>query len=317
MTFLAIQQTAFRRLKFADSPDSSVSTRIKDAINQWHRNTLVVPGIGNKLRRVQIARATTASRASYGVPFSKILHITERSNDRRLIKRSLDWYRTAFADPTQHEGTPLWWVQEGQTRIERPPADASELFIKSTSASDTGTAYVEVIRSGGYRRSLSVVMTGTTAVSLGAAITDVVDIVDFFISAAAVGTITLHEDSGTGTELARIAIGELYPRYLQVAFAPTPSAAITYFIDGIPDTVDMSVSTDEPLLPRDFHDLLVDGAVYEEWLSDGKVREAGILRGQIEEKTRRLRGWLWQQSEQDYDEGRLIRQEDEFTLPIT
>ena len=87
MTFLAIQQTAFRRLKFADSPDSSVSTRIKDAINQWHRNTLVVPGIGNKLRRVQITRATTASRASYGVPFSKILHITERSNDRRLIKR--------------------------------------------------------------------------------------------------------------------------------------------------------------------------------------------------------------------------------------
>jgi hypothetical protein len=108
-------------------------------------------------------------------------------------------------------------------------------------------------------------MTGVTAVSFDTTITTVIDVSKFYLSAAAVGTVTLHEDSGAGTELARIGIGQTEQRYYQIRLWPTPSAVNSYLVDETREITDFAQDTDEPLLPIDFHDLLVLGAVMDEY----------------------------------------------------
>jgi hypothetical protein len=214
------------------------------------------------------------------------------------MEKTLGWYRAHVPDPSRWTGTPDFYVPMGFTRIHTRPSAACELFVKSTSASDTGTAYVEVVRSDGYTRSLSAVMTGVTAVSLGAAITDVIDVQDFYISVAAVGTVTLHSVSGAGTELSRIPIGQLAGRFLRYALVPTPSQVITYIIDGEAPIVDMTIDSDEPFPNPDFHDILEDGAVHDEWLNRGRFQEAQRLGQQIESRIDELRGNIleWDES---------------------
>jgi hypothetical protein len=115
-------------------------------------------------------------------------------------------------------------------------------------------------------------------VSFAAAITDFVEITKFYISAAAVGAVTLHEDASGGTELARIPIGQTFSRYQGIQLWPTPSAAVTYYVDYMRNIPDMSVANDEPLLPEDFHWLLVEGALIKEWTKKDDLdrREAAI-----------------------------------------
>jgi hypothetical protein len=146
------------------------------------------------------------------------------------------------------------------------PSDASSIFVKSTSAADTTqTAYIEVVITGGYRRTASVTLTGTTAVNLSSAISTGEVIEDFYLSAVAAGTVTLHEDSGAGTELARITIGALRPRYYGFYLWPTPSAAVTYYVDYRREILDLVNNTDEPPIPTDYHPLLVTYARMREY----------------------------------------------------
>jgi hypothetical protein len=145
------------------------------------------------------------------------------------------------------------------------PSDASEIFVDSTSASDTNTAYLEGIITGGYRRVLSVSMTGTTAVSFSAAVTTFIELEDFYISAAAVGTVTLHEDASGGTELARITIGQKRPRYYGFYLWPTPAAAVDYLVDYRREFVELVNDADEPPLPSDYHYLLSAYARMRHW----------------------------------------------------
>lgn len=157
-------------------------------------------------------------------------------------------------------------------------------------------------------------MTGLTAVSLGAAITDAIDVQDFYVSAAAVGTITLHEDSGAGTELSRIPIGQKAGRFLRYALAPTPASAITYTLDGEAPIVDLANDTDEPFPSPDFHDLLVDGAVHDEWQARGRAREADRLALDIDMRIRELRMSILDWPDSDGDDARTFDQS--INLPV-
>ena len=265
MTLATIEAELFRRLNYASSPATEVTTRLRAFTNLTHRQLLSTPGL-DRLRDDTITFASVSAQATYGLPPSvqRIQAITDRTNDRKLTLRSLDWIRTI--DPgLDRTGTPEVYAPIGIQAVARQPSDASEIFVDSTSASDTGTAYLEGIRTGGHRTALSVTVTGVTAVTFSAAITDIIEITKFYMSAAAVGTVTLHEDASGGTELARIAIGQTFSRYLGVQLWPTPSAAVTYYVDYTRTIPDMSVANDEPLLPEDFHWLLVEGALVKEW----------------------------------------------------
>lgn len=256
---------------------AAVTRRLKRYINTWNRRVLSAQGM-SPLRRVIVTQASVADQPTYGVALQSIQYITETTTQRKLDQATLGWYRARYPDPSVISGTPDWYVPLGLARIENRPSAPCQLFVVSTAAGDGAgtTAKVEAIRTGGSRVSLSVAMNGLTPVSLGAAYTDVIDVNDFYLSGASVGTVTLTQGSG-GAELSRIPIGATVGRFLRYALAPTPSAVITYQIDGIADVADLVNDTDEPFPNPDFHDILVLGAVHEEWLFRGKAAEARMI----------------------------------------
>lgn len=287
-TFKALVDDALERCNYdASLASSTPRTRLTRFANEWHRRILVTPGL-TRLRDDTIPFASVADQAQYALPQSvqKIRGIQDRTSDRHLGLIPLEAIRRE--DPgLDSTGTPTSYAIVGQQQVAAHPSDASSLFVDSTSGSDTNTAYVEGIRTGGYPSIRSVTMTGTTAVDVSAAITDWIQVTKFYLSSLALGTVTLHEDASGGTELARIAIGEMYARYLWIQLWPTASAAVTYYVDYEREIPDMANDTDEPFLPRDFHWLISAGARLNEYerMDDNR---APALRGDVEDGIRKL-----------------------------
>lgn len=265
MTLGGLEADLYRRLNHAASPATTVTTRLRAMLNETHREILGRPGFG-RMRRFTIPVTSVADQATLGIPQSiaRIHSIQDRTNDRYLDRIFLDEIRRR--DPgLDQNGDPSHYALVGRQQVQIQPADASEIFVDSTSASDTNTCFIEGIRTGGYRVTLSVTMTGVTAVSLSATITDLIAITKFYLSAVAVGTVTLHEDDSGGTELARIPIGQTYARYIHVQLWPEPDAAVTYHVDHTRVIEDMTNANDEPLLPEDFHQLVGIGVRMKEY----------------------------------------------------
>lgn len=275
MNLNQLEQDLFRRLGFnTSSPDTATQTRLRAFLNETQQEILSEPGM-DVLLEDGITFASVASTPEYSLPpaVARIASIRETTNQTLLGMQSQDWYRFHYPNPTAITGLPTDWVDLGFTPIAKQPSDASELFVKSDSASDgaTKTAHLEGSISGGYFRSASVALNGVTAVSFGASITTWVDVTKFYIDLTAGGTttaagnVTLNEDSGLGTELARIPIGQDYSRYRRIALAVCPSSVLTYNVDFQRDVTDMSLTTDEPVLPVRFHRLLGLGARMKEY----------------------------------------------------
>lgn len=263
MTFLEIKQDIFRRTNKPTSPETEVVTRISAFVNQRHRSLLTMPGV-DQMRDSTSTFASVSGTARVALPqaLTRIKAMFETTNNRRLGEKSLDWLRSV--NPQQDSGTPMYYVPKGYECVAVQPSDASQIWVKSSSASDVGTVYVEGIRTGGILGSSSVVMTGTTAVQVGS-FSDWVEITKFYVSSAAVGLISLYEDSGTGAVLGQITIGRDRPYYFVVLLWPTPSSAITYTFDFTREILDMVNDTDEPYLPTDYHDLLSIGGRMDEY----------------------------------------------------
>ena len=266
MTLSDLLQDLYRRFGYASSPASEITTRYTALLNETQAEILSRPGL-SALLNGSLTFDSVASTPTYALPqgVARLKQLYETTNDRRLTPRTLDWYRRAYPDVAAVTGTPDSYVDLGLIGIAVQPSDASSIFVDSTSASDTNTAYLEGYRTGGYFASASVTMTGTTAVDIAAAITDWEFLTKFYLSAAAVGDVTLHEDASGGTELARIPIGQTQARYRRIALAPTPASAITYTCDFEWDAQNMANANDEPLLPVRFHRLLGLGARMKEY----------------------------------------------------
>lgn len=286
-----LSQIAIRLNRAASytSLDAATKARLVGFINEVERELLSLPGM-QKLREGTLTFDSVAGQADYALPWvSKINRVFETTNDRLLQPISLSQYRRYDVDPDQ--GTPDAWAWIGYQFVAKQPADASSLFVKSTSASDTNTCYIEGEITGGYPRAVSVTMTGTTAVNVSSAVSTWIKVTKCYLSGAAVGTVTLHEDSGTGTELARISIGQTSQQYVRIALSPTPSSVITYTADVQHGITDLAQDTDVPRVPADFHDLHVLGAMWREYekSDDGRAR---VAEQRFQDRKRALLYWL-------------------------
>lgn len=289
MTRAQLLTALARRLNKNETLDTATKNRLIEFLNETHREILSHPGL-QRLRDDVLTFASVANQPAYALPWvAKLNRLSEATNDRTLDGMTLAQYRAIAPDPTSISGTPSHWVWTGYQPVAKQPSDASSLFVDSTSASDTGTAYLEGETSGGYPRAVQVTMTGTTAVNLSAAVSDWVRVTKFYLGTAAVGTVTLHEDASGGTELARIGIGQTSQRYTGVILYPTPASAITYTVDATIGITDLAQDTDEPRLPADFHDLLVAGAMVREY----EKTDDGRLTTSMQRYQQRLRDLLF------------------------
>ena len=292
MTLAEMLTAVYDEGGFLSSPATAVTTRITRLLNEGIRTILSEPGLMRLADSdAPLAVASVASQARYVVPeaVAQIKGISERTNDWALEVMSLDRYRREEPDPASNTGTPTHYVPIGRVAVAVQPSNASEIFVDSTSASDTGTAYIEGIVTGGYHRTASVSMTGTTAVSLSASITSFIEITDFYLSANAVGTVTLHEDASGGTELAQITIGQKRPRYYAFYLWPTPAAVVSYLVDYRRELQDLVNVTDEAPLPTDYHRMVVDFALARELTHAEKFDKAAKAEARYDLALKRLK----------------------------
>ena len=290
-TLNELRADVYRRLGFAAFPAAEVTARITAFLNETHRDLLTDPAL-TYLRDDVITFASVASQQRYALPqaIARINRIWETTNDLALREISLGQLRTI--DPDPQTGTPEAYVPLSYTPVSKQPSDASELFVKSSSANDTTQLVtVEGFITGGYPARATVTLTGTTAVTLNSTITTWIEVTRLFISATAEGTVTLHEDSGAGTELARIAIGQTQARYFTVLLWPTPAAVVTYSVDYTREITDMEDGGDEPLLPPDFHRLIAVGARKKEYEFQDDTRLMVAVK-EYDDGLSQLRRWL-------------------------
>src|SRR5262245_44025346 len=107
-----LEQDCYRRLGFATTtPDTATQTRIRAYLNETQQEILSEPGMGFLLED-SLTFATIASTPEYSLQWSvgEILQIRETTNRITLRPQSLDWYRSAYPDPTAVTGTPDSWV---------------------------------------------------------------------------------------------------------------------------------------------------------------------------------------------------------------
>lgn len=267
MTLKDLEDRWLAHFNMDTAAGSSATTRVRGRqyINDWHRNILSRDGFA-RLRRSTVTFASVAGEPTVALwqGDCEILDVTERTNNTRLTRQTLDWYRSIDSNPTLTTGNPYAWIPLGQAAAASPAATGTGLWVVSSSASDTGTAYIEGTRVGGFPGTANVTMTGVTRAQLGA-LADWIEVTKFYISAVAVGSVSLYDAAANGNVLSVIPIGKSSARYQVIALEPTPASAITYYADVQRDIPDMSNATDEPLLPADFHQLLLLGAMVSEY----------------------------------------------------
>lgn len=278
MNLSAILADCYRRTAASSSPPADVTTRLTAFVNTTHRQILGIPGL-DILRDDTITFASVAAQSLYGLPpvIARIEAITDRTTSLRLNLGTLDDLRASDPGLVQ-TGTSDAYVPRGMQQVAVQPTAATGLWIVSTSAADTTQSLkLETVRTGGYLYSAAATANGLTRVQVGT-LTDHIEVVKFYTSAVGVGDLKLYDAAVAGNLLATIPIGSTYARVLQIQLYPTPSAAITYYVDYVRTIPDLVNATDEPLVPEDFQYLLIEGALMKEWAKRDDDRRSGAER---------------------------------------
>jgi hypothetical protein len=281
MTFNQLVQDFCRRTNFNTAPTHEIRERAEAFLNETLQEMVSEPGVSQWIARHEpdLTFASVANQWAYGLKGSagRIVGVRDRTTQITLEMMSEDDWRRHAPNPTIFLGLPSFWVPYGTVAVAVQPSAADSIFFKSTSASDVQTAFIEGVRTGGYPWRAQITLTGVTGVNADSTTTDVVEITKVYLSSPAAGTVTVLQTSGSGTELARIPIGETQTFYQGVILYPTPQSAITYYVDSERELSRMIHATDIPVLPPQFHRVLVDGALWREYEKRSDEREPQAL----------------------------------------
>ncbi len=269
MRLVDIESTVYEQLNYATNPDPIVINRIRRAINETHRNILGMRGF-DRLRRALLTANSIANVPYMSLPEAavKIHSIADRT--RKLLLREVSQQDIRYSDPGLSAVTAYpyeYAIDNYAAPVSQDPPSASGVWVQSSSASDgSGTwAYVEGVTSNGAYRRGKVALNGVTATQVDSGISTWIKITKFYLTAAPIGTVSLYGDSGGTIPLAIIAPQNLTARYTRVELHPVPTGVVTYHVDVELHVNDMSIASDEPLVPEDFHWLLESGALLREY----------------------------------------------------
>lgn len=270
----------YRLLHYTTAPPAATTSRLTGFLNDTQRELLTTPGIARLRDNVMpaTAKANTA-RTALPPTVSRINAITDRLNNQKLRQVPISELR--LIDPSESfiGGFPVRYAVVGQVQVQIQPTHATGLWASSTSTADTSqTAYVESVTTGGYPYQDSKALSGQNRVQIGTAAsrTDHIEVNKFYTSATIAGYVSLWNASAGGDELARIEPGNTFARYLAVEWHPIQTADVTEWVDYTRTIFDLVNGFDEPLLPDDFHQVLVIGALAKEYLfaNDGRHQVA-------------------------------------------
>ncbi len=267
MTLADMLSQTQQRLNYGASPDATVIARLTAYLNETQQEIMSEPGL-TRLKRGSLPFTSVTNQSEYAMAacVSRINFIRDTTNMRKLDVMDEGFYRTILPDPTRQNGTPSAWVPLGLGPVALRPSDASTIYAKSSAAGDTAqTLYWEAVTAGGYVRTGSVVLTGTTAVAISSTVTDIIQVTNLYLSAVCAGTVSLLEDSGAGAVLSTIGIGKTSEVFQRFALYATPASGLTYVVDYELEANNLINANDTPVIPPRFNRTLCTGARMKEY----------------------------------------------------
>lgn len=307
MTLERLCAAVYADLNLNAVPSTATLARIRRYVNEGIRAVFREPGLERLADSDQPWIVTTVpGEARYVVPnaVARIHRIFESTNDLALEAMPRDRYRRVAPDAASHRGTPTHYVPIGRVAVERQPIPPSTLFAWSTDNlyDKTRTVYVEGIIASGVRDTAEATLNGSLGVPLTSNFginTHIFETVeDFYVSAPGLGIVILTAGvpapggevpgSGNGVQLGSVGSTTLRPRYTGFYLWPTPSAAVTYYVDYRRELLDLVNDSDEPPLPTDFHPLIAAYARMREYEKADDDRYA-IARAEYERALGRLK----------------------------
>lgn len=291
MTLADLLTALYGDLGYAASPDAAVTTRLTRFVNDGYQSLLRIPGY-ESLRFKTVALASVDAQKLYGISPGavRILRMSDQTNNQPIFEMDLGTFRRT--DPQELvTGVPTHRIPMGFQPVARQPA-TSGVWAVSSSASDTAvTVRLVGQTSTGETAVQTATLTGTTRVQVGA-LTTLVSIESWSISAAAVGAIDLYDASTSGNLLGTIQIGQTSVQYLSIRLWPTPSDAYTYAVDVETTMPQLTNATDVPVIPTDFHPMLVEYGRMREYEYRADERYSVAL-GMFQNNLRALTVRLW------------------------
>jgi len=267
VTFLELSKRMARRTgKNSASLDSLTQQRFLDFLNEAHAAVLRHPG-REALRYMTVPFQSVVGQPLYALPTdaTRINRILDRVNDRRLEYHTPDWLDTVDPDPVTVQGTPRAWVRRGYAYVQKQPTVSSVLWAKSFYAGDTTqTVTVEGLVSDGRYFKQTATLAGLTAVQVGQY--PFATVSRFFLSAPPNGNapVTLYQDAALLLPLASIDPPRTQVQYQIFQLYPTPSSAQDYYMDLLMRVPEVVSPVEEPILPLDFHEILIPMALLRE-----------------------------------------------------
>ena len=295
----------YRRLEYQTAPDATVTTRLTAFLNEAQQDIVGELG-GSRLLEASYPLTSVANQAEYGLGagVARIRSVRDTANQWALQRVTEVVYRRWMADPSVHTGRPVSFAELGFYPVQAQPSNASELFLKSTSAGDVQVAYYEIVDSSGIVKQGNVTLTGATAVSLSSALTTITQVVDLYLASAAVGVVSLYEDSGVGTLLSSIYTGHTREQFTYIGFLPTPSDAFAYQVDFLRDATDLVNGTDDFPLPVPFKRAAVARALSYEYTRLGDQTRYALVLSEYRRELGLLNHYLVSPPDQVYIPGR-------------
>lgn len=296
-----IESMLYDQFGFRSAPPAEVTTRIRRMINEANHAILGTRGL-SRLRRSVVPLASVANGATSVLPTaaSNLYTITDRVNNWVLDALTMEDIRAGNPGLLYTSSYPVGYaIMSLAAASALDPSAAAQIWAKSDDAGDgaTKTVRIEGLVTGGYFQTASVALNGLTAVQLGSLATWL-EITKFYIAPSsgvtvptATGNITLMQDSGTGTELARIAPGRTYSRYSKIHWHYVPTQANTYYADIDRHIEDMSSVADESFIPEEYHYLLRVRAAMSEYQRRGKMADYGAEKSEFREGLDRLKAY--------------------------
>lgn len=280
MNLATIQSQLYGKLNLTATPNSDVVARILGFINEAQRELLGMKGL-DKLRRSILTFASVANSPFAVLPQAAVQVITVMDRTNNVVLTNISLQELRFTDPglVATTGYPYEYaILNLSSAVTRQPAAAGVLSIVSTSASDgaTKTAYVEGVDSSGNYKTASIALNGVTPVAPAGSTW--VSITKFYIgltaggATTAAGAVTLSD--AAANVLSTIPVGYFHGRYSMLHLHPTPTGVVTYYADVVLHVEDMANGGDEPMLPEDFHYLLIAGAAQKEYDKREKPQQA-------------------------------------------
>lgn len=271
MNLTAILADLYRRLALPATPNVTETTRLTSFVNTTHRQILGLPGLESLrddtmvgVSQPESALVVHAKGQGLFPNITRLEGVTDCTSGRALSLLTLKEMRARDPMGTM-TGTPDSYVIRGYQQVEKQPSVPCMPHVTSTNPADmTTTVYLEVIHQLGGREQCVVTLNGLTPVRI-TDYGDVIEITKFYLGAPSAGYVSLYQEVALTSLLAAIRYPSTYARYLAVMFHPIPSASNTYNFDYVRTVDDMINGTDEPLLPDDFHWLLVEGSLMKEW----------------------------------------------------